>query len=192
MLNKKLLFQGLFVSAILIFSQVTFAGSMRLDENTSTLSFVSIKNGTVAEAHSINKLSGSISDKGELNIKIFLTSVDTNIDIRNIRMNQYVFDSENNPLATITANVAGKFPESGVARVETKGELSMRGVKKTINVSVMIANTGKQILVSSIKPIIINAADYNMEEGVKKLQELAKLSSIATAVPVSFSLTFNK
>jgi len=106
-------------------------------------------------------------------------------------MNRHVFESEKNPLATITANVAGKVPTTaGVSMVETEAELTMRGVTKKVMVSVMVAHTGKELLVTSAKPIIIKAADYGMEEGVKKLQELAKLPSIATAVPVTFSLVF--
>ena len=173
-------------------SQVGVASSLSLDENMSSVSFVSVKKGTVAEAHLIPKLTGTISDKGEMNIKLLLTSVETNIPIRNTRLNRHVFDSENTPIATITANVEGKIPDSDVAMVETEGELTLRGVKTKINVSAMVANTSKQILVSSIKPIIINAADYGMEAGIKKLQELAQLPSIATSVPVNFTLTFNK
>lgn len=191
MLNSKTLLKGIILSSVMAFSQIAMAGSMRLDENMSNLSFVSVKNGTVAEAHSIPKLTGSISDKGELKISMFLASVETNIPIRNTRMNRHVFDSGNNPLATITANVAGKVPTAaGVAIVETEGELTLRGVVKKIKVNVMVAHTGKELVVSSIKPIIVKASDYGMEVGVKKLQELAKLSSIVTAVPVSFSLVF--
>ncbi len=190
MLNSRTLFKGLVLSSVMAFSQIAIAGSMSLDENMSKLSFVSVKKGTVAETHTIEKLTGSISDKGELIISIFLTSVETNIPIRNTRMNRHVFDSDNNPLAKITANVEGKIPEFGVALVETEGELTMRGVTKKVMVSAMVANTGKQVLVSSVKPILITAADYDMEEGVKKLQELAKLSSIATSVPVNFILVF--
>lgn len=190
MLNSKLLLKGLVLSSVMAFSQIAMAGSMRLDENMSNLSFVSVKNGTVAEAHSIQKLTGSISDKGDLKISIFLTSVETNIPIRNTRMNRHVFDSENNPIATITANVSDKIPDSGIVMVETEGELTMRGITKKVMVSAMVANTGKHVLVSSVKPIIINSADYGMDTGVKKLQELAKLASIVTSVPVSFSLVF--
>jgi len=191
MLNNKTLLKGFVLSSVMAFSQIAMAGSMQLDENMSNLSFTSIKKGTVAEAHSIPKLTGSLSDKGELKISMFLASVETNIPIRNTRMNRHVFDSENNPVATITANVAGKVPTSaGVAMVETEGELTLRGVTKKIMVNVMVAHTGKELVVSSSKPVIIKASDYGMEAGVIKLQELAKLPSIATAVPVTFTLVF--
>jgi len=191
MLNKSTLLKGLLLSATVAFTQVATADSMRLDENMSNLSFTSIKKGTVGEAHSIQKLTGSLSDKGELKISMFLGSVETNIPIRNTRMKRHVFLSEENPIATITANVEGKVPSSaGVTMVDTEGELTMRGVSKKVMISAMVAHTGKELVVSSFKPVIIKAADYGMEEGVKKLQELAKLPSIATAVPVTFSLVF--
>ena len=172
-------------------SQFAVADTLSLDESLSSLSFVSIKKGSVAEAHSINKLTGSITDTGELNVSIYLKTVETNIPIRNTRMNRHVFESEQNPIATITANVAGKVPdEAGVSIVKAEGELTMRGISKKVEVNAIVTHTGKKVVVSSIKPIIIKAADYGMEAGVLKLQELAKLSSIATAVPVNFSLTF--
>lgn len=192
MLNQKSLLKGLLLTAALAFSPLATASSMNLDEDSSSLSFVSVKKGTVAEAHSINKLTGTISDKGMLSINIHLASVETNIPIRNTRMNRHVFESETNPLGTITADVSGKIPESGMSMVETEGELTLRGVTKTVKVSAMVVNTGPKLIVTSIKPIIIKASDYGMEEGVKKLQELAKLPSIATAVPVTFTLVFSK
>lgn len=191
-MTSKTLLKSLVLSAAVIFSQAAMADQMNLDESKSSLNFVSIKNGTIAETHSIPKLTGSISDEGQLKISMMLASVETNIEIRNTRMNRHVFESEKNPVATITANVADKIPASGVAMVETEAELTIRGVTKTIPVSVMVANTGKEVLVSSLKPIFINAADYGMEEGVLKLKELAKLTALITVVPVNFSLTFNK
>ncbi len=191
MLNRKSLLNGLVLSATMAISQVATAGSMNLDENMSNLSFVSVKKGTVGEVHAIQKLTGSLSDKGELKISMFLSSVETNIPIRNTRMKRHLFLSEENPLATITANVTGKVPtEAGVSMIETEGELTMRGVTKKVKVNAMVAHTGKELVVSSVKPIIIKADDYGMGDGVKKLQELAKLPSIATAVPVNFSLVF--
>lgn len=192
MFNYKNVLKGIVLANIIAFSPIAMAGSMTLDENLSALHFVSIKKGTTAEVHSIQKLAGSISDKGELNIQLFLTSVETNIPIRNDRINHHVFESEKNPIATITANVEGKIPEVGVAKVEAEGKLHLRGITKKINVSIIVASTADKVTVSSIQPVIIKASDYGMEVGVKKLQELAKLSSIATAVPVNFTLTFTK
>jgi hypothetical protein len=63
---------------------------------------------------------------------------------------------------------------------------------KKLPFNAVAVNTGDKVVVSSATPIIIKAADFGLEKGVAKLQELAKLPSIATAVPVNFVLTFSK
>ena len=108
----------------LALTQFSYAGShgkktmegMILDNTLSTLSFVSVKKGKVGEVHTIDKLSGSLSETGDLVIKLDLSSVNTNIDIRNERMQQHLFETKNNPTATISAKI-GKVPTSGVSRV---------------------------------------------------------------------------
>ena len=42
------------------------------------------------------------------------------------------------------------------------------------------------------EPIIVNAADFELGAGIAKLQELAGLDSISTAVPVSARLVFRQ
>lgn len=191
MLNRTTVLRSLFLSATILFSQVATAAPMKLDETMSKLNFISIKNGSVGETHSIQKLTGSLSDKGDLEVSIFLDSVETNIEIRNTRLNTHVFESEKTPIATIKANVLAQIPTSaGVSVIETEGELTMRGITKTVKVNAIVTHTGEDLVVSSVMPIIINAADYEMETGVEKLRELVNISSIATAVPVTFSLVF--
>lgn len=165
--------------------------AMTLDNALSSLSFVSIKKGSVGEAHHIKKLSGSISHSGELNVNLHLDSVDTKIEIRDTRMKRHVFE-EGYFTATIKANVGDSIPTAGVAKVMGEGTLNMHGVSKTLPVEVVITNTGNNVVISTATPIIIKASDFGMEAGVKKLQELAKLPSVATAVPVNFVLTFSK
>jgi len=57
---------------------------------------------------------------------------------------------------------------------------------------VIAVTTDDKLVVSSKNPIMIQASDFGLVAGIQKLQELAKLPSIATAVPVSFVLTFTK
>ena len=58
----------------------------------------------------------------------------------------------------------------------------------------MLVNSNKSgdLTLASFTPVIINSGDFGVTEGVKQLQELAGLPSIATAIPVSFALTLNK
>jgi hypothetical protein len=185
-------------SLALSFTQASFGAAhakkamdgMTLDNALSTLSFVSIKNGAVGEVHTIDKLSGSLSDAGDLMVTLDLSSVNTKIDIRNERMQKYLFETGKNPTATVSAKI-GKVAD-GVSRVKGAVELNLHGVKKNIDFEAITVMSDGKLVVSSIKPIIIKASDYGMEGGVAMLQKLAKLPSIATAVPVSFVLTFSK
>ncbi len=183
----------------LALTQFSYAGShgkktmegMILDNTLSTLSFVSVKKGKVGEVHTIDKLSGSLSETGDLVIKLDLSSVNTNIDIRNERMQQHLFETKNNPTATISAKI-GKVPTSGVSRVSGTLKLDLHGMKKEFEFQVLAVTSGDKLIVSSTKPIIVQASDFGLVDGILKLQELAKLPSIATTVPVSFVLTFAK
>ena len=55
----------------------------QLEPSPSSLSFVSIKNNVIAEAHTFTKLSGSVDQIGAAHIDIDLNSVETLIPIRN-------------------------------------------------------------------------------------------------------------
>lgn len=176
-------------------SQLSFAashgkGGMMLDNALSTLSFVSVKKGVTGEVNTIDKLSGSLSEAGELSVTLDLASVNTKIEIRDERMQQHLFETGANPTATVTAKI-GKVADR-VSRVTGSLELNLHGAKKRLDFEAIAVMAGDKLVVSSAKPIIINAADFGLEGGIATLQALAKLPSIATVVPVSFVLTFNK
>ena len=47
------------------------------------------------------------------------------------------------------------------------------------------------VLVNTLEPIIVSANAVGLAGGVEKLREIAGLTSISDAVPVSFVLTYN-
>ena len=71
--------------------------------------------------------------------------------------------------------------------------LSLHGLSKEMAADVRVVKLAKnRILAVSVNPIIVNADQYNLLEGVEKLREVANLPSISTAVPVTFSLIFKQ
>jgi len=50
----------------------------------------------------------------------------------------------------------------------------------------------RQVRVSNVTPLLVNAADFTLGGGIAELQKIAGLSAIATAVPVTVDLVFNK
>ena len=169
----------------------------QLDNQASALSFVTIKKGDVGEAHKFTRLEGSISDEGKVNFEIDLLSVHTNIEKRDERMREFLFNTDMFPKATFSAQLdmtlLNKIAAGKSILMSFSGDISLHGEKQVVNVQVLVAKlSDKQFIVSSLQPIILNANSFALVAGVKKLQELAKLPSISNAVPVSFVLTFKR
>ena len=71
--------------------------------------------------------------------------------------------------------------------------VSLHGESRPIPMSVVVARTGdNSLLVTSEKPVVVNAPEFKLAEGVEALREVAGLPSISLAVPVSFVLSFSK
>lgn len=169
--------------------------SWLLDESQSSVFFTSIKKGTVAEAHTFRRISGSINNNKAL-IKIDASSVDMLIPIRNERALEFLFESKAFPEIYITSNVRDAIKVASAANTEFinfPAYLSLHGVTKEIMLNVSITRNGEHtITVTSNRPIIINASDYNMARGLAKLSELVGNIPIASSVPVNFTLTFKR
>jgi hypothetical protein len=50
---------------------------------------------------------------------------------------------------------------------------------------------GGRMMVTTISPLIINAADFDLAQGVLELAKIAELPVISEAVPVTLSLVFD-
>lgn len=177
-------------------ASVAFADWSLIQKN-SDLNFTSIKSGTVAEVHTFDQFSGHISDEGAFSLSIDLASVNTQIEIRDQRMQEHLFEVARFPSATITGKVDKKWLKKlGNARpqrLETSVEIDLHGMKMSKKVELQVTKLNrKQILVSSVEPIVLNAADFGLSEGVAALKKLAGLPSIAEAVPVNINLLFSK
>jgi len=73
------------------------------------------------------------------------------------------------------------------------GKISLHGKQQTKTFSVILTKVSdNKLMVSSFQPIIVNANEFDLVAGVDKLRDIAGLSSISQAVPVSFVLTLIK
>jgi len=167
-----------------------------LDATQSQLNFVSIKKGSVAEIHQFQNIQGSLDSEGQLKINIDLSSVDTNIDIRNERLKTFLFEIDKFTTATLTATIAPSIldaiPEGGSARITVDSTLNLHGESEPLEIDVVITRlVGAKLSAVSVTPIIINAGNFSLIAGIDKLMALAKLPSISHAIPVNFYLTFS-
>jgi len=183
------------IALLLVFLTPSAFAQWQLQGNDSSVNFVSVKSSTTAEVHHFKKLTGAISDTGAVALNIDLASVETNIGIRNDRVKSMLFETS----TFLQANVTGAIDIEKVASlnvgdsyVETvKLDLDLHGASQEVSneVQVVKLNDGK-LLVSSIRPVVINASSFGLEPGIEQLRTVAKLPSISTAVPVTFNLIF--
>lgn len=184
------------IATLSMFSSFVSADWM-LDQKNSDFSFSSIKKSQVLENHSFNRFSGSIDESGKATLTLDLTTVNTGIEIRDQRMQNMLFETGKFTQASFTTMVDAKNLDAlAVGTISTQkvtGELNLHGMKKEITADLnVIKLADNKLLVSTAKPISINAADFALDTGVTALREVAKLPSISFAVPVSFNLTFTK
>lgn len=185
--------------ALTFFVTLIMAASLHadwtVDTASSSVSFVSVKNGSIVEAHHFGKVAGSVSAAGEASVEVTLDSVDTMIPIRDDRMKTMLFETAEFPLATFTASV----PVDEIAAMaagtsrsfDLAGTLGLHGMSTDITVPVTVISAGAGTYqVSSVKPVLLTAGSFGLEGGIEALREIAGLGSITPVVPVMFSLVF--
>lgn len=186
-------------STILAFALLSCTSSAwadwQLDNKQSELNFVSIKKGSIAEVHHFKAMTGEISNHGKAEIKLDLASIDSNIAIRDQRMKDHLFNTQVFSSAVITSQLQPSQLQQlndNESKVMTVAfQLDLHGQQQTLKAKVRVTKMQQQLLVATVTPIIINAGDFALVNGIKKLAELAKLPSIGYAVPVTFDFTFN-
>jgi len=167
-----------------------------LNSDQSALSFVSTKAINIAEVHRFGTLSGDVSADGQVAIDIDLGSVDTAIELRDERMREMLFNTAEHPTASIRARVdstaLGALEPGQSTTMAVEAMLSLHGTERPVTMEVIVARIGDHsLMVSTSKPVIINAAQFALGDGVEALRAIAGLPSISLAVPVSFVLAFD-
>lgn len=173
-----------------------------LDGSQSSIRYVSTKNDHNAEVNTFtqgtdgsNALEGSIGDSGEAVLSIDLNDLETGVATRNERMRNFVFETELLPTAYVTVALDTASLASMPAQMSIKqtlsGSLTVHGVSQDIEADVIIAKTSaNSLLVSTLKPILVDSKDFDFAGGIEVLRMLASLSSIGEVVPVYFNLHY--
>ncbi|MBJ6610029.1 MAG: YceI family protein [Candidatus Thiothrix moscowensis] len=161
-----------------------------LDNSKSALYFVSIKKDHVAETHTFKELSGRITSAGMGNLDINLTSVHTNVDIRDERIRDHLFETKTFAKASVTVDLSKSGVKPGIQPVTVT--LDLHGVKKEVQALVALTEVGNSVQVATVAPILLNAADFDLAGGLTAMREIGAVESISNAVPVTFFLSFVK
>jgi len=184
------------IPLILLLASQALQAAWVPDNSRSVLNYISTKKGHVMEAdNTFTSLRGGIDDSGNARLEIALNTVDSHIPIRNQRMRQYLFETGRFPMAVfrtrIDPGLLGDLGAGEERRIAVSGQLGLHGVKGRIATQLRVMGLKDGALrVETTIPVILNALDYAFGSGIEKLKGLARLSAIATSVPVSFSLVF--
>lgn len=171
------------------------ASSWTLDPAASVLTYQSIKKNTIVETNKIRNITGVIDADGKATVTFDLNSVDTGVDLRNVRMRFLFFETFKYPNATVTA----KLDPAAFADLPTKRRmvvpltytLNLHGVDKEMTAEVAVTMiTDGMVSVTSQSPIAVNVDDFGLLPNVEKLQQAASVSSIVPTASVSFDFVY--
>ncbi|WP_375186165.1 OmpA family protein [Pseudooceanicola sp.] len=173
-----------------------FDGGWRLEPGASSLQFQSIKNGSTIETSSFATMSGEIAPDGAATMTVLLDSVDTKVDLRNVRMRFLFFETFQFPEAKVSTRIdPAMVADLATVRrktVDLPFTLSMHGVTRDLTASVALTLIGGDLIaVSTAEPINLQVADFNLMEGLEKLQEAADVTIVPSST-VSFDLIFRR
>ena len=193
------LFASAVVAASLMMTGSVFAGGhakWTAVEDQSRIAFGSIKKDTVGEVHHFEGVTGTVGEDGKLTLAVDLGSVETNIDIRNERMLEHVFQG-----GKAKAMVSGEIDLDEVkdlklgdtSIIDFEGVLAFAGVTVDVEAEMLVARLAEnRVLVSTADFIMVSTEDLGIDPGVNKLMELAKLPGITRVTPVAVRVVFEK
>lgn len=173
-----------------------FGAGWTLDGAASSISFQSVKEQSTIETSTFAAISGGIDPGGTASVEVLLDSIDTGIDLRNVRMRFLFFETFEHPTAAITARIdpalIRDLPELRRKTIALPFTLSMHGVTRALEARVTATLIGDDLVaISTAEPITISVADFNLLPGLRKLEEAAKVS-IVPSTTVGFDLIFRK
>ena len=178
-------------------SSIDASADWHLVSEESRLTFVSTKADELAEVHTFNTMTGSVTPEGAATIEIALDSVDTAIELRDERMRAMLFETETHPTLTITSETAldafSEMEGGDRKRIEADITVGLHGVENAYFADLFVTRVGAdKVLVESASPVLVHAADFELDGGLEALREVAALPSISPAVPVSVSFVFEQ
>lgn len=196
--STKSFIAGLMASSLLL-ATPAFAGghaAWKSVSDNSSIAFGSVKKDTVGEIHHFEGVAGTISEDGTVTVEVDLSSVETNIDIRNERMVKHVFQ-DGNATAIINGSVdmdeVSSIEPGQTGLVDIEAVLSFAGTDIDIEAELLVARlTENRVYVSTADFLMLSTEDLGITAGIDMLQKLAKLPGITRVTPVTIRMVFEK
>ncbi len=160
----------------------------KLNSQLSHISIITTKNSKISEVSEFKSISGSISSTNYLSVSIDLTSLETNIPIRNQRISQYLFETSLYPKAEIHTQLKQSDLSKGTHEITF--DVDLHGLSGIMTAEFRVFEESNKKIITLNKPLIINANMFALEKGITTLKNIAKLQNISFSVPVNLVLVF--
>lgn len=175
-------------------AEPAFERGWELKADNSTLAFQSVKNEKVVESSTFAAVSGGIDPDGTAKLVIQLDSVDTKVDLRNVRMRFLFFETFRFPTATVTAQLdPAAFADLPVLRRKVMPltfTLDLHGEARELTAQVaVVLITDDLVSVSAVAPVSVGVEEFGLLPGLKKLEEAANVKVLPSG-SVTFDLLF--
>ena len=165
-----------------------------LDPRQSHVWMQTTKQDTVVEKHQFTAVEGGVTRDGNATVKIELGSIDTSIDLRNVRMRFLLFETFKFPRAEISAQLNKArlgLPVGSTVRYPLMLNVNMHGIANQIETTVQVTRTGDTtVSVATIEPIVVTAESFDFAKGLVKLSDAVGGIKIKPSAEITFSLVF--
>ena len=146
--------------------------------------------------HHFDRINGVVKEKGEMIISVDISSLETNIDIRNERMLKHVF-ADGAAKAVITGQIdmsqVNDLKPGETTVLEIEATLNFLGIENEFDAEMLVARLSEnRVLVTTADFIMVSTEDLGIDAGIDQLMKLAELSSITRATPVAIRMVFEK
>ncbi len=138
-----------------------------------------VKANAIFDTYRFDAVEGEIGPGGKATVKIDLASINSSIDVRDVRLRFLLFETYKFPFAEIKADIdQSRLQELLTAtRIEYTLviTLSMRGVVREIKTKVWVTRiSDTTVSVATIEPIIVTAESVGLTKNIAKLVEVIK------------------
>jgi outer membrane protein OmpA-like peptidoglycan-associated protein len=166
-----------------------------LDPSHSEVYMQTVKNNNLFETHHFTRVEGSIGKDAQANVKIDLASLDTGLDIRDVRMRFLMFETFKFPTAEISAQLDRAALQALLSETRItyplKISLSLHGMTQEVAAPVWVTRiSDTQVSVASIKPVIITTEMFGLTKNLARLVDVIGGTPIVAATSITFDLVF--
>ncbi len=185
------LFLALLVTCLVMPAQADWY----LDNESSRLSFISTKAGSLSEVHRFLTLHGHIDKQGAARLRIEMDSLSTGIPVRDERLRSLLFDTEHFPNTLIMAKL-DLVPITDLApgaqlEIRLPIQVQIRDRKHGYMAELLVTRLDmNRFQVVTLAPLVLNAEHFALQLGVEALRKVARLSSISLSIPVGAVMIF--